>query len=123
MGVLSGYGLRSGIIGVIDEEEASRGQDDSSESGRHSSKGKLGGKGGLDTPSDDEESGSNSGDDSSIDGDLEQNEQQMYEEILAAQARGGSSSGPQIDDLIDRDMIDLMRVCSHFRCPTFEELQ
>jgi hypothetical protein len=74
MGVLSGYGLRSGIIGVIDEEEASRGQDDSSESGRHSSKGKLGGKGGLDTPSDDEESGSNSGDDSSIDGDLEQNE-------------------------------------------------
>lgn len=72
MAALSGYGLRSGIIGVIDEEEASRGQDDSSESGRHSSKGKLGGgRGGLDTPSDEE---SGSGEDSSIDGDLEQNE-------------------------------------------------
>lgn len=38
---------------------------------------------------------------------------------MAAQNGDASSS---IDDLVDKDMIDLLRVCSHFRQPSLDEL-
>ena len=32
-------------------------------------------------------------------------------------------TGTQVEDLIDKEMIDLMKICSQFRCPPMDELQ
>jgi TFIIF-interacting CTD phosphatase-like protein len=41
---------------------------------------------------------------------------------MAAQTRGPNKHGALIDDLIDKEMIDLLNVCSQFKCPPISEL-
>lgn len=62
------------------------------------------GKSGSDTPSSEEDEGS------SIDGDGEDEERQ-YQQIMAAQSKGDGGS-PSVEDLIDKEMVDLLRVCA-----------
>ena len=54
---------------------------------------------------DDEDEGS------SISGDGEFDEEKMYQQIVAAQSQG-PSQGTNVDDLVDKDMIDLLKVCA-----------
>lgn len=84
---------KGGAAGIdpIQEEDVSK-RDDSSD-----------GKSGSDTPSSEEDEGS------SIDGDGEDEERQ-YQQIMAAQSKGDGGS-PSVEDLIDKEMVDLLRVC------------
>lgn len=53
-----------------------------------------------------------SDDDSSIDGDGE-DEDKIYQQIIAQQNQSSKSSsiGNGIDDLVDKEMIDLLKIC------------
>jgi len=95
------HGGPAGMIDPIQEEEASK-RDESSD-----------GKSDDDTPSEEDEG-------SSIDGDGE-DEERMYQQIIAAQNKGdgGQSS---VEDLIDKEMVDLLRVCAQFKQPPLDEI-
>ena len=77
-------------------------------------------------------SGSNSDDDSSgdssinMDGD-EDDEQKLYAQILSEQNKAASlkdakQKGEHLDDLVDKEMIELLNVCKRLHCPKIEAI-
>jgi hypothetical protein len=110
MKVVSGIGIQE----VIDEEKAGLGDySDSDDDVKKKSKKSRSG------------SSDNSGDgseDSSIDAGCEDDEEKLYQQIIQAQSSKETDKDKGIDDLVDKDMIDLLKVCSHFSCPSIDEL-
>ena len=75
-------------------------------------------------PSDDSES---CDDDSSIDGDNE-NEDQLYALIQqdskqAAQMKEKKQKGEHLNELVDEEMISLLRTCKSLHCPPIQYIQ
>lgn len=58
-----------------------------------------------------------SSDESSIDGE-EDDEDRLYQQILTQSTTQKST----VDDLIDKEVIDLLKVCSYFKYPALDEL-
>eukprot|EP00347_Sterkiella_histriomuscorum_P021704 403333054 len=56
---------------------------------------------------------------SSVDGD-EDDEDRVYQQILASQ--NSPQTVGQVDDLVDKETIDLLRVCARFKYPTEDEI-
>jgi TFIIF-interacting CTD phosphatase-like protein len=56
---------------------------------------------------------------SSIDGG-DDDDEASYQQILASKSQ--QSQVGQVEDLVDKETIDLLRVCAQFRCPAPEEL-
>lgn len=61
-----------------------------------------------------------------MDGD-EDDEQKLYAQILSEQNKAASlkdakQKGEHLDDLVDKEMIDLLQVCKRLHCPKIESL-
>lgn len=117
MKIVSGVGIQE----VIDEEKAGLGDfSDSDDDIKNKDKRN---RSDSSSSSDNKERnpvGGNS-DDSSIDGGCEDDEEKLYQQIIQAQSQKGDKDAG-IDDLVDKDMIELLKVCSHFSCPSLDEL-
>ena len=100
-------GLRQGYLQRIEERE-----DDVSQGGGYAGPSKI-----ISSSSD-----FGSSDDSSIDGGMDEDEQKMYEQIIATQNNRHKEANI-VDDLIDKDMIELLKVCGKFQCPSLVDLK